>query len=80
MLSFDFPGILLLLSVAAVIGLSIAALVDAGHRSEADFGRRGRAFYVVLLTIGLLLPPLAVLTLLRYQLDVRAGGGPQASR
>lgn len=80
MLSFDFPEVLLLLSVAAVVGLSIAALVEVGQRSEADFGRRGRTFYVVLFAIGLLLPPLGVLTLLRYQLDVRAGGSPQASR
>ena len=79
-LSFDFPEVLLLLSVAAVVGLSIAALAEVAQRAERDFGERGRTFYVVLLAVGLLLPPLGVLTLLRYQADVRANAIPEPSR
>lgn len=76
MLSFDFPEILLLLTVVAVVALSLAALRETSQRPERDFGERGRSFYVVLLVLGLLLPPLGVLTLLRYQLDVRAVAHP----
>lgn len=80
MLSFDFPEVLLLLGVAAVVGASIAALIEVAGRAERDFGERGRTFYIVLLAVGLLLPPLGVLTLLRYQIDVRTGASPEPSQ
>lgn len=80
MLSFDFPEVLLLLGVVAVVGMSIAALAEVGRRDERDFGERGRTFYIVLLAVGLFLPPLGVLTLLRYQLDVRTGASPKLSQ
>ena len=80
MLSSGFPEVLVLIGVAAVIGLSIAALVEAAGRPEHDFDVRGRTFYIVLLAVGLFLPPLGVLTLLRYQLEVRTGVSPEPSQ
>lgn len=80
MLTFGSLEMLLLAVAMAVVGLSIAALVEISQRAEGDFREQGRSFYVVLLAVGLLLPPLGVLALVRYQLDVRSNTNPDPSQ